>query len=114
MEQEAFLATIRQNPNDDTARLVFAAWLEERGEVRAAARQRWWCSVRVRLREGIRVEGAADLHSLGAALSQADSWRWRLGSLAAIWTAECYFTPDLDPAPWPAGWSADRFLSVLH
>jgi hypothetical protein len=66
------------------------------------------------LRDSIQLEGDGDLHALGAALTGADTWRWRLGCLAAIGTAECYFTPHLNPARWPADWSAERFLSVLH
>jgi uncharacterized protein (TIGR02996 family) len=33
-QEEAFLAAIRANPTDDTARLMYADWLEERGDVR--------------------------------------------------------------------------------
>lgn len=33
----AFTRTIKANPGDTTARLVFADWLEERGEADAAA-----------------------------------------------------------------------------
>jgi uncharacterized protein (TIGR02996 family) len=36
-EREGFYAAIRANPDDDTARLVFADWLEESGEPRWAA-----------------------------------------------------------------------------
>jgi uncharacterized protein (TIGR02996 family) len=34
-EEEAFVATIRDNPFDDTARLVYADWLEERNDFRS-------------------------------------------------------------------------------
>lgn len=34
--EEAFLESIRANPRDDTTRLVYADWLEERGDPRAA------------------------------------------------------------------------------
>jgi uncharacterized protein (TIGR02996 family) len=33
-DDEAFLAAIRADPDDDTARLVYADWLDERGDVR--------------------------------------------------------------------------------
>jgi uncharacterized protein (TIGR02996 family) len=33
-EEQAFLATIRDSPADDTTRLVYADWLEERGDPR--------------------------------------------------------------------------------
>jgi uncharacterized protein (TIGR02996 family) len=35
MNDEAFLETIRQNPEDDAPRLVYADWLEEQGDLRA-------------------------------------------------------------------------------
>ena len=114
MNREAFLAAIRDSPDDDTHRLVFADWLEERGEQIASARTRWWGRVRQRLRDEIRMEGSTDFLTPGTALVMADDWRWRLGCLAAIWTGECLYTPWFDPAPWPEGWSADRFLSVLQ
>src|SRR5262249_54543890 len=34
-EEEAFLKSISANPPDNTARLVYADWLEERGDLRA-------------------------------------------------------------------------------
>jgi uncharacterized protein (TIGR02996 family) len=34
-KEEAFLESIRANPRDNTARLVYADWLEERGDPRA-------------------------------------------------------------------------------
>jgi uncharacterized protein (TIGR02996 family) len=39
-EREAFLRTIKDNPRDDVAKLVFADWLEERGDLDAAYDQR--------------------------------------------------------------------------
>lgn len=35
LEEQPFLDEIRANPDDDAARLVYADWLEERGDVRA-------------------------------------------------------------------------------
>jgi uncharacterized protein (TIGR02996 family) len=35
-EEQAFLQEIEKNPNDDTSRLVYADWLDERGDPRAA------------------------------------------------------------------------------
>src|SRR4051794_23581086 len=35
-DESAFLAALRANPDDDAARLVFADWLDERGDPRAA------------------------------------------------------------------------------
>ena len=113
-ERASFLQAISAEPDDDTVRLAFADWLQEQGEARAAARVRWWCRVRLRLWDSVQLDGDGDHRGLGRAISEADDWRWRLGSLAAIWTAECYFTPHLNPAAWPEGWSAERFLSVLH
>jgi uncharacterized protein (TIGR02996 family) len=35
MTDADFIRTIQEDPADDTARLVYADWLEERGDVRA-------------------------------------------------------------------------------
>ncbi|MEK6234824.1 MAG: TIGR02996 domain-containing protein, partial [Planctomycetales bacterium] len=35
MDEQAFLAEIAANPDDDAPRLIFADWLEERGDLRA-------------------------------------------------------------------------------
>ena len=35
---EAFLQSIRETPDDDAPRLIYADWLEEHGDARAAAR----------------------------------------------------------------------------
>ncbi|HJZ59960.1 MAG TPA: TIGR02996 domain-containing protein [Gemmataceae bacterium] len=42
-EEEAFLGSIRRRPADDTTRLVYADWLEERGEDRRAEYLRVLC-----------------------------------------------------------------------
>lgn len=59
-EEQPFLDEIRANPDDDAARLVYADWLEERGDVRAEylrveveyqdARRRLWRSRQVQKR----------------------------------------------------------------
>lgn len=41
-EQEALLATIRENPNDETPQRVYADWLEENGMPQQAE---WWRKV---------------------------------------------------------------------
>jgi uncharacterized protein (TIGR02996 family) len=40
-EEEAFLAAILQRPGDDLPRLVYADWLEERGDPRADFLRAW-------------------------------------------------------------------------
>ena len=42
-QREAFLLAIFANPDDDLPRLVFADWLEERGETEWANRIRTEC-----------------------------------------------------------------------
>ena len=37
---EAFLQAIRENPDDDAPRLIYADWLEERGDPRRAGAHR--------------------------------------------------------------------------
>jgi uncharacterized protein (TIGR02996 family) len=41
-EREAFLKALADNENDTTTRLVYADWLDERGEHEEAERQRNW------------------------------------------------------------------------
>jgi uncharacterized protein (TIGR02996 family) len=43
--EAVFLESIRQNPDDDTARLIYADWLDERGDVRGE-----WLRVEAELR----------------------------------------------------------------
>ena len=45
-EDEAFLAAIRENPRDDTTRLVYADWLDERGDPRGE-----WLRIHVQLKQ---------------------------------------------------------------
>jgi uncharacterized protein (TIGR02996 family) len=46
MTEDAFLAAIRERPDDAATRLVFADWLEERGETARAAELRHACRFR--------------------------------------------------------------------
>ncbi len=41
-EEQAFREQMRRNPDDDTARLVYADWLDEHDKALPAARIRWW------------------------------------------------------------------------
>ena len=34
MDEDGFLSALRENPNDDVTRLIYADWLQERGDVR--------------------------------------------------------------------------------
>ena len=52
-ERDAFLGQIHANPADDTARLVFADWLDEHGDPRGAAQLRWWVAARQAVRAGV-------------------------------------------------------------
>jgi len=44
-EQRAFHAAMAADPADRTARLVYADWLEEHGNEKAAKRLRWWAAM---------------------------------------------------------------------
>lgn len=48
-DEEAFLAAIGEQPEDDDVRLIYADWLEERGEERAEY---------LRVEHGVRLRGA--------------------------------------------------------
>jgi uncharacterized protein (TIGR02996 family) len=75
-EREAFLRAIRENPADDTARLVFADWLQEHGEPERA--------------EFIRLQ--IELAGLEAAerarFNEETDWRACTG-IAATWCPNC-------------------------
>lgn len=49
-ERQVFLQHMAEQPDDDTGRLVFADWLEERGEGDTAARIRWATGARAAAR----------------------------------------------------------------
>jgi uncharacterized protein (TIGR02996 family) len=76
-EREALLRAIRANPEDDLVRLVFADWLDERGEHRPAEFIRLQCELEpvrhrledLRTREMIRLEEVMEDHRFGAAFA---------------------------------------------
>ena len=45
IEQDAFEWAMENDPTDQTAKLVYADWLDEHGNSVAAARLRWWADV---------------------------------------------------------------------
>ena len=49
----AFNLALRINPHDDTAKLVYADWLDEHDQPKAAARLRWWVDARRMMRAGV-------------------------------------------------------------
>jgi len=53
-EEILFRVAVAANPDDDTAWLVYADWLEENDRPEPAARCRWWMATRIALREGVR------------------------------------------------------------
>ena len=62
--EEAFLAAIRANPTDDAALLMYADWLEERGDVRGE-----FIRLRIESQSGLgrgRKQRAARLEELAA------------------------------------------------
>jgi uncharacterized protein (TIGR02996 family) len=73
VDEEAFLEAIRAEPGDDTLRLVYADWLEEQGDPRAAY-LRLIEEIAARLRH---VRDWTDLESSLSELSAACSTDWR-------------------------------------
>ena len=93
MTDADFMRAIQADPADDTARLVYADWLEERGDVRA---------------EYLRAE--LELARLPADAPEAPAVRSRLwrawGSADPSWLA-VFTQPRLlraNPTPFPSGW----------
>lgn len=56
-EHAAFQQAIRDNPHDDTNWLVYADWLDERGQPVQAARARWWAGAKAAIRDGVHPDG---------------------------------------------------------
>jgi uncharacterized protein (TIGR02996 family) len=79
---QAFLDAIREQPDDDAPRLVYADWLEEHGQPQRAEFIRVQCE-RARLPEGS--SRAYDLERREAALWAAHAAAW-LGPLAPMVT----------------------------
>jgi uncharacterized protein (TIGR02996 family) len=93
MTDEGFIRSIQEDPSDDSARLVYADWLEERGDVRA---------------EYLRAELA--LARLPAGAPEAPALRSRLwrawGAVEPAWLA-VFTQPRLlraNPTPFPGAW----------
>ena len=59
-EDEAFIRTIVDHPGDDTPRLVYADWLDDRGEHEEADRQRKWPAAKEWLVRFCRANNPAD------------------------------------------------------
>lgn len=59
-DREAFLKALKEDEDDETTRLVFADWLEERGEVEEAERQRKWKAAKSWLVEFCEKYGESD------------------------------------------------------
>ncbi len=49
VDREAFLRIIEANEDDETARQIYADWLDDCGEHEEADRQRKWCAAKNRL-----------------------------------------------------------------
>lgn len=52
-DRETWLSTIRSNPSDWQAMLVFADWLEEEGDLLAAEQWRWIACIDTRWRHKV-------------------------------------------------------------
>jgi uncharacterized protein (TIGR02996 family) len=72
--EEGFLAAIAAEPTHDTPRLVYADWLEEHGDTRAAY-LRLATQAAARLREGLKLE---DLWHRLVSASQVAPVEWRV------------------------------------
>jgi uncharacterized protein (TIGR02996 family) len=56
-ERDCFLKALEENEDDTLTRLVYADWLDDRGEHEEADRQRKWPAAKAWLREFCDVEG---------------------------------------------------------
>lgn len=76
-DEEAFISTIRDHPNDFTPRLVYADWLEERGDLDRGKYLRIVVEVANRNRQGLPVESFVDrLRKLAHSINR--DWRERI------------------------------------
>lgn len=85
-DEAAFIRAICESPGDDAPRLVFADWLEERGQAERAEFIRSQCELTSRAEE---------------LLDAANFWEWFGPTLRDVWTG----TPAVCIYPnWPATW----------
>lgn len=94
-ERTAFIDAILNNPGDDTARLVFADWLEEHGEPERAEFIR--CQIEAaKLPEAER--GKSEPHKRGSALAKqfAKQWQAALGLGRRSGQFQCGFLTDAE------------------
>jgi uncharacterized protein (TIGR02996 family) len=92
--QEAFLADIREHPDDDTTRLVFADWLDENGQADRAEFIRVQCRLETLPPEAPdrralenRAVDLLSLHEeqwLGPPAPQLEQWTWRRGFIDEV------------------------------
>jgi uncharacterized protein (TIGR02996 family) len=100
--REVFLRDIRDNPDDDTLRLIFADWLEERSDPRGE-----FIRVQMRLREALPATTAALLQQrerellrehavgwIGRRMSRLHRWVFRRGFLDEIELRGDHFLAD--------------------
>lgn len=86
-DRAAFLQTILENPDDDTARLIFADWLEEQGESERATLIRVQCELARLPADNPRHPQYADWKATEHALLQAHAKTWAapLAGLVGGW-----------------------------
>jgi uncharacterized protein (TIGR02996 family) len=77
-EEAAFLAALKANPADDTARLVYADWLDEHGEHAKAEYLRLVAALALR-EDNLQATGEAE-SLLGVAERLPEEWRSAAGS----------------------------------
>lgn len=95
-DREAFLAAIAEAPMDNVRRCIYADWLDERGEVEEATRQREWVQAFEHLSKNFVnpywEESDGDPLSYSRVLDQIEHWQRSL-----IQSEEICF--DTDEAP---------------
>jgi len=86
-DREAFLQTILEAPDDDTARLIFADWLEERGESERAELIRVQCELARLPEDNPRHPHYAEWKAREQALLRAHEREWAapLAALVSGW-----------------------------
>jgi uncharacterized protein (TIGR02996 family) len=86
-EGAALLRAARDAPEDDTARLVFADWLDENGHAPAAARLRFWVGVRAQVRVALAIVDSVFQNSLGPPNDWRDWAEMRERRIQADWVS---------------------------
>ncbi len=116
--QQPFISACLSQPDEDLPKLVFADWLEEQGNTRAAWRLRQYLGVYRQSWKGvIRWEILDRLASNQTLIEEVVAKRrddlWRLVALTFFEVVQTREPLPFEPVVWQRGWHAERYRQAL-